>query len=671
MQNEWLGKVSFAAQYAKDKDVSRETWVDAVDRVEQMHLKKFEGSWVNIDDQIKWAFDLVREKRVFPSQRSMQFGGSAILSNNMRIYNCTFSYCDRTRFFAEAFWLLLSGCGTGFSVRKRHVEKLPTLISEKHMNERSTKKHVIPDNIEGWADSVWMLLNSYCIECYYSFDYDNEIEFDYSLIRPKGAPISSGGYAPGHEPLEKALENIRARLKTMVMRDQSFHPIDCLDIAMYLSEAVLAGGVRRSASIAIFDHDDDLMMTAKQGDWWKDQGQRAYANISAGIKLDGTERRDVVDEIISNAKQWGEPGVAFFRSHEHGTNPCAEIGLMPTLVRDFLSKSVGNVTVDMLEDKEKYTRQGYKFSTGWQACNLTEVNMAKNKTLESYLEACRAASFIGTLQACYTFTGYLSNPTRQILEAEALIGVSMTGMCENPLSFNPSALNMGVHVVNEENKRVADLLGINYASRTTCIKPSGNTSTVAGGISSGIHPHHAKRYIRRMRLSKINPIWQSIKSVLPQVCIDQDNETGIVSFACSAPKGSLTREDDTALNHLERVRTVYENWVAPGSLQTRVEGLTHNVSNTCTVKEDEWGDVADFIWNNRDDLRGVALLGYVGDHKYNNAPYQTVVEGDASEKLWNELAQVDWSIVNLNVLGRGEDPVVEGACSGGECTTKF
>jgi ribonucleoside-diphosphate reductase alpha chain len=243
MQNEILGDVSFAAQYAKDMDDGRESWIDAVNRVEQMHLKKFANNFVDISDQIKWAFDLVREKRVFPSQRSMQFGGHAIMSNNMRIYNCTFSYCDRTRFFAEAFWLLLSGCGTGFSVRKKHVEKMPKLIPPKLMQSRPNKTYVIPDNIEGWADAVWCLINSYCLDCYYSIQYDHELVFDYSKIRLKGAPISSGGYAPGYRPLEIAIEKIRLRLQQMVMGTRSFSPIDCLDIAMYLSEAVLAGGV--------------------------------------------------------------------------------------------------------------------------------------------------------------------------------------------------------------------------------------------------------------------------------------------------------------------------------------------------------------------------------------------------------------------------------------------
>jgi len=672
MQNEILGKVSFAAQYAKPTETGRETWEEAVSRVEAMHLKKFERNLVDISDEIRWAFDLVREKRVFPSQRSMQFGGHPIIKNNMRMFNCTFSYCDRTRFFAECFWLLLSGCGTGFSIRKQHVKKLPPLISAKHWQKRPTRIHQISDTIEGWANAAWLQIESYCLGSYYNVEHDKELEFDYSLIRAKGSPISSGGRSPGHEPLKTALEKIRKRMREMISRDQKFHPIDCFDLVMYLSEAVLSGGVRRSASIAIFDQDDQEMIEAKQGDWWKHNPERAYANISAGVKLDGSEEQTIVNDIVHAAKEWGEPGVAFFKSHEHGTNPCAEIGLLGTLVKDVNGDIVNEITIDMLEAKDRYEKNGfYTFESGWQGCNLTEINMAKNHTMGQFFEACKAAAFIGTLQASYTRTGYLSFTTRSILEREALIGVSMTGMCENELSFRPDVLQQGASIVNQENRRVADMIRINYASRTTCIKPSGNTSTVAGGISSGIHPHHAKKYIRRMRISKVNPIWEELMSKVPQACHDYNEHTGIISFACSAPQGSVSRETSKALDHLERVKLVYENWVLPGSKDSRVEGLTHNVSNTCTVKEDEWDDVAAFIWSNREALRGVALLGYVADHLYDMAPYQTVVEGHESEKLWNDLASIDWGGVNLFVEGEGENPALDPACSAGRCEISF
>jgi len=306
-------------------------------------------------------------------------------------------------------------------------------------------------------------------------------------------------------------------------------------------------------------------------------------------------------KILLSAREWGEPGIAFFKSDFHGTNPCAEIGLLGTCIRDGYGDPIDQVTIDMLENMEYYqSKKGYSYHHGWQACNLSEVNMAKNKTREEFLEACEAASIIGTLQASYTETSYLAHTSRRIIEFESLIGVSLTGMCENELSFNADVLQDGALIVNAMNTKYCDVFRVSSASRTTCIKPSGNTSTVAGGISAGIHPHHAKRYIRRMRLSKVNPIWQELLSKVPAACVDLDEHTGIVQFACSAPAGSITREDDTALNHLARVKLVYENWVAPGSTNTRVEGLTHNVSNTCTVKQDEWDDVAHFIWSNRE-----------------------------------------------------------------------
>lgn len=669
MQNKILGNVSFAAQYAKPIEGGRESWIDAVNRVQAMHLKKFKR--YDLEEEIQHAFNLVKEKRIFASQRSTQFGGQAIQRNNMRMFNCTFSPCDRTRFFAECFWLLLSGCGTGFSIRRQHINKLSRLVSKEHCETRPTKTHSIIDSIEGWANAALILIESYCLDSYYDLEHDNEIEFNYSLIRDKGAVISSGGYAPGYKPLEIALEKIRERMKQMINRDQKFHSIDCFDIVMYLSEAVLSGGVRRSASIAIFDQDDDEMMTAKQGDWWKDNSERAYANISAGIILDGDEQRQIVDKIVDASKQWGEPGVAFFKSKEHGTNPCAEIGLLGMLIKDPNGNIVEHVSIEMLENRKSFERMGYKYRSGWQGCNLTEINMSKNETINQFFEACKAAAFIGTLQAAYTKTGYLGYTSQRILEREALLGVSMTGMCENEISFRADVLKAGAEIVNKENQRVAKIINIKSASRTTCVKPSGNTSTVAGGISSGIHPHHAKKYIRRMRISKVNPMWQELMSKVSQACHDHDENTGIISFACQAPEGSITRESSNAMTHLQRVKTVYENWVLPGSTQTRVEGLTHNVSNTCTVKHNEWSDVASFIWDHREALRGVALLGYVADHLYDMAPYQTVVDGHDSEKTWNDLASIDWQGVNLFVEGHGENPVLEPACSGGECTTSF
>jgi ribonucleoside-triphosphate reductase (thioredoxin) len=305
MQNHILGDVAFAAQYARPIEGGRENWTDAVNRVEKMHLEKFP----QVALETEQAFNLVHDKRVFPSQRSTQFGGLPIKRNNMRIYNCTYSPCDRPRFFSEAFWLLLSGCGTGFSVRADDVARLGRLLTKQERDRRLVHEVLVTDSIEGWANAAQLLIDSYIHRGYFA-DY-HHLRFDFSLIRPKGADISSGGKAPGAGPLKVALDKIKALLDARINEGlPRLRSIDCFDIVMFLSEAVLSGGVRRSASIAIFDEDDELMMRSKTGDWWKDNPQRAYANISAGVIL-GQEQRKVVDEVVEMAKAWGEPGVAF------------------------------------------------------------------------------------------------------------------------------------------------------------------------------------------------------------------------------------------------------------------------------------------------------------------------------------------------------------------------
>ena len=294
MQNDLLGRVAFSAQYARPLvgGGGRETWAHAVNRIEAMHLKKYP----QVISETMSAFNLVATQRVFPSQRSTQFGGQAIERNNMRIYNCTYSPCDRPRFFSEAFWLLLSGCGTGFSLRRKDLERLPRLLAPSEMIRRERRVHRVSDSIEGWAYAVQLLIDSYLHRGFYEDYYD--YRFDYSLVRPKGASISSGGSAPGAKPLRDAMDKIESLLHKLVLdRHPRLRSIDCFDIMMLLSEAVLSGGVRRSASIAIFDEDDELMMSAKTGDWYGDHPQRAYANISAGLSISGADR-STVDHIV-------------------------------------------------------------------------------------------------------------------------------------------------------------------------------------------------------------------------------------------------------------------------------------------------------------------------------------------------------------------------------------
>ena len=661
MQNKIMGEVVFASQYARETPTGRESWEDAVERVKSMHKDKYP----DLNDEIDQAFELVKKKRVVPSQRSMQFGGRAIQRRNMRIYNCTYSPADRPRFFSEMLWLLLCGCGTGFSVRKTDINQLPSVISKEQRYRRKQVKHVVEDSIEGWSIAVQTLLDSYFFTDFYDHALDFEPVFDFSKIRPEGSPISSGGKAPGPKPLEHCLNEIMGILNSRL--GKRLRSIDVFDLCMSLSAAVLSGGVRRSASICLFDEDDELMMKAKTGDWWRTHPNRAFANISATIITDGDEDPKTVQKVVNLNKEFGEPGVFFSDSEDFGTNPCCEIGLYPYLIQSPTGEAQGHIPLMLSRKRKHWEQAGWMFRSGWSVCNLTEINMEKNKTMEEFLEAARAAAFIGTLQAGYTNVGYLTPVSKRIIEQEALIGVSLTGMYANcELSFSPHALQKAAQEVVNENMRVADLIGINIASRTTCIKPSGNTSTVLG-TSAGIHPFHSEKWIRTIRLSKINPVWKEIKEKLPTCCVDLPGDTGIVKFACSVPSSdSFVRKEISAKVHLNQVKLVQQNWVVPGSVNSRVEGLTHNVSNTCTIKEDEWSEVSHWLWKNRYHVRGVAMLSDYGDTVYENAPYQEVKPGWI-EAEWNGLLLADWDSVDLQSIKGGNDSMLTSGCDGLKC----
>ena len=591
----------------------------------------------------------MRAGRVFPSQRSTQFGGDAMLrkGREWRIYNCTASYCDRPRFFSEYFWLLLMGCGCGVSIQKHHVERLPQLISVDELRARGERKYLIEDSIEGWAEAALELILSYMPQ--YRYQSDDEVIFLYDQIRPAGAPISSGGKAPGPEPLKRALNNIRSLLSQRVSEGaQQLRPIDCFDICGHISDAVLSGGVRRSASIMLFSSDDQQMMEAKTGDWWQDAPWRATANISALIAHDPT--LDELTELLSYTQQYGEPAV-FFSRPSIITNPCAEIGLKPVLDVD-----------------------GEEVS-GWQACNLTEIVAPKCSNVDEWLSACKAAAIIGTLQAAYVDSGYLLEASRLIVQAEALIGVSITGICGAPELLTPDNLEHGAAVVKRWNQITADALQINAASRLTCVKPSGNSSVLAG-CSAGAHPWHAKRFIRRMRLNKLNPVWQAVSSVLPEACEDINEDTGAVMFALEAPEGAQVRSDLSAVDHMRLIEKLQRHWVANGSAHSanRVPEAAHSVSCTVTVKDDEWHAVA--VWmhdhihrtSGAQRIRGISWLSDYGDTVYAHAPYEEAREGTRSAELWDKLAGLDWSIIDLSaVSGERERPTLEPACVGGTC----
>ena len=615
-----LQNYTFVSKYARwiESENRRETWKEAVDRVKNMMHTQYADK--NVSEEIDWAYDLMFKKKVLGSQRALQFGGEPILKRHAKIYNCTSAYCDRLRFFQECFWLLLCGSGTGFSVQKHHVAKLPTL-SQKTKPKKGCK-YVIEDSIEGWADALGVLLSSYFTkpsDDKFKQYKDEYIVFDYSNIRQKGATLSSGvGKAPGFEPLQNGLEKIRELLEKCLERKQKkLRPIDAYDIIMHSSDAVLSGGVRRSASLALFSADDDEMAKAKTGNWYLDNPQRARSNNSALLIKDDTTYEQF-SELMESVKEFGEPGFIWSDSTEMTFNPCVEVGMWP---------------VDEKTGK-----------SGWQGCNLSTINCSSVVDEEDFYERCKAAAVIGTLQAGFTKLDYLGDISKAIFDREALLGVSLTGIMEkHELVLTEKVLKKGAKIAVDTNKELAKKIGINQAARVTCLKPEGTSSSMLG-TSSGIHPHHAKRYIRHVQANILEPPYQYFKSYNPQACEKSSwsaNDTDeVVKFPIEVPDGSKLKNQLPAVEMLGVVKDAQKNWVHSGknrALCTQ-DFLSHNVSNTVTVQPDEWEDVTKFIYNNRKFFAGISLIPQSGDKDYPQAPFTTVYTSREIVKEYGDAA---------------------------------
>jgi ribonucleoside-diphosphate reductase alpha chain len=562
----------------------------------------------------------MHKKKVLGSQRALQFGGEPILKRHAKIYNCTSSYCDRLRFFQECFWLLLCGSGTGFSVQKHHIAKLPSLSQEP--KSETGKKYVIEDSIEGWADALGVLLSSYFTkpsEDKFKDYKDQYIVFDYSNIREKGSSLSSGvGKAPGFEPLQNGLEKIRTLLDRCLANGQKkLRPIDAYDIIMHSSDAVLSGGVRRSASLALFSHNDVEMAKAKTGNWYMDNPQRARSNNSALLLKDETTF-DEFQILMDSVKEFGEPGFIWSDSTEMTFNPCVEVGMWP------VDEETGR--------------------SGWQGCNLSTINCSSVTDESDFYERCKAAATIGTLQAGFTNLEYLGEISQKIFQREALLGVSLTGIMEkHDIVLTEKVLKNGAKIAVDTNKELAKKIGINQAARVTCLKPEGTSSSMLG-TSSGIHPHHAKRYIRHVQANVLEAPYQHFKKVNPQACEKSswsaNNTDEVVKFPIEVPDGAKLKNQLPAVEMLSIVKDTQKNWVYSGknrSLCTQ-SYLSHNVSNTVTVKPDEWIDVTKYIYDNRRYFAGISLIPQSGDKDYIQAPFTTVYTSREIVKEYGDAA---------------------------------
>ncbi len=611
-----LSDITVFMKYAKYNESlgRRETWEEIVTRNKEMHQRKYP----ELKLEIERVYKLVYDKKILPSMRSLQFGGKPIEISPNRVYNCAFIPIDDWRAFGETLFLLLGGTGVGYSVQKHHVEKLPEI--RKPRRDR-TRRFLISDSIEGWADAVKYLMKSY-------FTGGAEINFDFSDIRPKGAKlVTSGGKAPGPEPLKICIRQIKSILNEKQDGEQ-LSSIEVHDIVCHIADAVLAGGIRRAALISLFSADDEEMISCKFGNWWETNPQRGRANNSAVLLRHQVKKSFFMDlwkKIeLSNS---GEPGIYLSNDKEWGTNPCCEIGLRP-----------------------------------FQFCNLCEVNVSNIESQEDLEERTAAAAFIGTLQAGYTDFHYLRSVWKRTTEKDALLGVGLTGIGSG--KAQQYDLQAAAQAAIDENKRIATLLGIKPAARVTTIKPAG-TSSLTLGCSSGIHAWHNDYYIRRIRVGKNEAIYSYLAQWHPELVEDEyfrPHDTAVISIPQKAPEGAILRHEN-ALDLLERVKWFNQNWVQPGHKKGQ---NTHNISATVSVKEGDWETVGEWMWKNREHFNGLSILPYDGG-TYVQAPFEDC-DKNTYKSMIKSLSSIDLRFVvedddNTNLSG-------ELACAGGACEVK-
>ena len=625
---EALSQLTVFSKYAKFNPElkRRETWNEIVDRYQKMMIEKYPM----LADGIVESAKFIREKKVLPSMRALQFAGPAMEVNNARGYNCAYLPIDSLYSFSETMFLLLGGSGVGFSVQKQHVAKLPEIVKQPSYK---TRTYLIEDSIMGWADAVKVLMKFY-------FEGGFKPKFDFRAIRNKGARlVTAGGKAPGPEPLKIALAHIDAIMERKE-NGSKLSPLECHDIQCHIANSVLAGGIRRSAMISLFSHDDEEMITCKYGNWWELNEQRGRSNNSAVLK-----RGEISEEEFKalwkriEASGSGEPGIYWTNDLDWGTNPCCEIGLRP-----------------------------------FQFCNLCEVNVSDVESQEDLNNRVAVAAFFGTLQAGFSDFHYLRPIWAKTTQKDALLGIGMTGIGSGEiLKYD---LEIAANTAKVMNSMITSITGISEAARITCIKPSGTTSLVLG-TASGIHAWHAPYYLRTMRFNKNEDVAAYLMVNHPELCEDdvlRPKDTVCVRIPVKAPEGSIFRTE-TAVDTLERVKKFSTQWINPGHLNG---ANTHNVSATISIDKsrtyeevnedglhliDEWEKVGDWMWENREVYNGLSVLPYFGG-SYLQAPFEDITEEEYNKRI-SAISSVD--LTNVTELDDSVDFGAIQACGGGAC----
>jgi ribonucleoside-triphosphate reductase len=567
----------------------------------------------------------MQELEDMPSMRAMMTAGPALDRDNTAGYNCAYLAVDDVKSFDEAMFILLCGTGVGFSVERQYINKLPEVPDLLFKSQTSI---MVSDSKEGWAKSLRQLI---------ALLYSGEIPtWDVSKVRPKGARLKTfGGRASGPEPLVELFEFVIAKFKGAEGR--RLNSIECHDIMCKIGDVVVVGGVRRSAMISLSNLSDDRMRNAKSGAWWDTEKQRQLANNSICY----TEK----PEVGAFMREWlslydsksGERGI-FNRqasknkvesigrrdpNHEFGTNPCSEIILRPN-----------------------------------QFCNLSEVVARAGDTMESLVRKVQLAAILGTFQSTLTKFPYLRKVWQRNTEEERLLGVSITGIFDNKLLSTPGdGLNRMLEILKREvvltNKAYAEVLGIPQSTATTCVKPSGTVSQLVDS-ASGMHTRHSPYYIRRVRGDLKDPITKFMidNGVTWEPCVSKPESTVIFSFPIKAPEGAKTRDDITAIEHLELWLAYQRHW------------CEHKPSITVSVKEHEWPEVGAFVWKHFDEISGVSFLPHDGG-SYKQAPYEEIDQKTYEELYLTSIKSLEWGM-----MIEEEDSTTgtqELACTAGGC----
>jgi ribonucleoside-triphosphate reductase (thioredoxin) len=617
-----LQKFQFFDKYSRfNYDLGRrETWIETVDRSVDF-LYELAGARLPSETYARIRRNIL-EMRSMPSMRLLAMAGAAARRNNVAIYNCSYQPVESIDSFVEALTISMSGCGVGFSVESRYVENFPRI---KRQTGKQRDLMVVEDSAEGWAAALRTGLETW-------FE-GSDIRFDLSQLRQAGAALKTkGGRASGPEPLRVMLDFVRSRV---LARQGSFlRPIDGHDMMCAVGNAAVSGGVRRTAMISLFDHDDDEMRLSKNGDFERDNNQRWNANNSAVWTEGGRTQVEYMHQFLEMVESGrGEPGIFNRESAlsmrperrqaaEFGTNPCGEILLRP-----------------------------------WQFCNLTAAVARKDDTFESLRDKVEVATIIGSIQSLATYFPGLRPQWKQNCDDERLLGVDITGQMDSPIAQDAEVKAQLRQIAVEVNRQTAAALGVNQSAAITCVKPSGNSSQLLD-CSSGLHSRWAPYYIRNVRVATHSPLYKVLRDA--SVPMDPENgqtpedaNTWVIHFPVKAPEGSITRDDRSAIQQCEF-------W-----LQNKLHWTEHNPSCTITYRPDEVLDVMKWVWEHRDQIGGLSFLPAF-DAKYDNMPYVEITREEFEQRA-AAFPEIDFSKVYRYEEEDLTNAAQELACSSGYC----